>query len=87
MERLGVTSCLYTGGEFGFSCNIRRPMVLPDYAPPLDPTKPTVLTFYAPVVHPGMPAREQAALVRAEILSTPFAEYERRIRSWKPAEL
>jgi spermidine dehydrogenase len=81
MDKLGITSCLYTGGEFGFSCNIRRPMTFPDYQPPLDPAKPAVLTFYAPVVYPGMPAREQAARVRGEILATPFAEYERRIRS------
>jgi spermidine dehydrogenase len=81
MEKLGVTSCLYTGGEFGFSCNIRRPMVFPTYRPPFDPGKPAVLTFYAPVVHPNVPAREQAAGIRAEIFATPFKDYERRIRS------
>jgi len=81
MESLGVTSCMYTGGEFGFSCNIRRPMVFPTYRPPLDPGKPAVLTFYAPVVYPNLPAREQSVRGRLEVFSTPFVDYERRIRS------
>lgn len=81
LERLGITACVYTGGEFGFSCNIRRPMHLQGYEPPLDPNEPTVLTFYAPLTMPGLDARTQGAACRALALGTPFREYERRIRS------
>lgn len=81
LERLGITACLYTGGEFGYSCNIRRPMHIGEYRPALDPNQPTVMTFYAPLTAPGLDAKSQGALCRGQILSTPFREYERRIRS------
>jgi spermidine dehydrogenase len=76
---LGITACRYFGG-FGFSCNIRRPMLVGEYRPPLDPDKPTVLTFYVPFFYPGRPVREQGAEGRLEMLTTPFADYERQIR-------
>lgn len=81
MERLGLTACIYTGGEFGFSCNIRRPMALGSFTPPLHPDAPAILTFYAPPTRPGLAAADQGAQLRGEVLSTPFREYERRIRS------
>lgn len=81
LEKLGITSCLYTGGTFGFSCNIARPMVLKGYAPPLDPGRPAVLTFYAPLVYPKLDARAQGAAGRAEVLTTSARHLEQRIRT------
>ena len=80
LDKLGLTSCLYTGGEFGFACNIRRPMHLAGYRPPLDPNKPVVLTFYAPTCYPDESADVQGGRARAEIFGTSFAEFEGRIR-------
>jgi spermidine dehydrogenase len=79
LEKLGVTACRYQG-EFGFSCNLRQPMEVGDYRPPLDPRRPALLTFYVPFYSPGKPPRVQATIGRTELLTTTFAEYERRIR-------
>lgn len=79
LDRLGVAACLYEG-EFGFSCNIRRPMYAGSYRPPFGPDHPAMLTFYVTFERPGRPADEQGLLGRAELLRTSFAEYERRLR-------
>jgi spermidine dehydrogenase len=76
---LGLTGARWTSG-FGFSCNVRRQMVMPGYRPKLHPDAPTVITFYIPLYYPGLPAREQGAKGRLEMLSTSFAEYEEKIR-------
>lgn len=79
LDRLGLTACRWFDG-FGFSCNIRHPMIAGDYRPPLDPAKPVVLTFYVPFYYPGMPVKEQGIRGRIELLSTSYADYEFRIR-------
>jgi len=78
LQKLGLTGCRWFGG-FGFSCNIRKPMIVGDYSQPLHPDKPVVLTFYVPLHYPGLPVPEQGIRGREEILSTPFREYERKI--------
>ena len=80
MEKAGVTACLWDDGDFGFQCNLRRPLHDGDYRPPLDPDKPIFLTFYAPFVYPGQPADVQTSLGRMELLSTPFRDFEFKIR-------
>lgn len=80
LEKAGMTGCVYTHGDFGFSCNIRRPMHIGSYRPPLDPGKPTILTFYAPIYYEGLTAREQGIVGRNELLNTPYRELELRIR-------
>jgi spermidine dehydrogenase len=75
---LGLTGCRWFKG-FGYTCNIRRPMVVGDYKPPLHPDKPIILTFYVPLHYPGLPIKEQGEKGRTEILSTSYAEYEGRI--------
>ncbi len=79
LDRLGITACRYQG-EFGFSCNLRQPMQVGDYQPPLDPDRPALLTFYVPFYYPGHPPKIQGTMGRAELLSVSFPEYERRIR-------
>ena len=79
LHRLGVTACMWSGG-FGFSCNIRRSMVMGDYRPPLHPDRPIVMTFYVPLYYPGLRATEQGTRGRTELLQTSFREYERQIR-------
>ncbi|UCF87911.1 MAG: NAD(P)-binding protein [bacterium] len=78
LYNLGLTGCRWFEG-FGFSCNIRKPMIVGDYRQPLHPDKPVVLTFYVPLHYPGLPGPEQGTRGREEILSTPFRDYERKI--------
>ena len=80
LHNLGLTACRWFDG-FGFSCNIRRPMIIGDYRPPLDPDKPTILTFYVPFYYPGLSMKQQGVKGRMELLSTSYAEYERKILS------
>ncbi|MEQ8264110.1 hypothetical protein [Pseudohaliea sp.] len=47
MYRAEITACMYDG-EFGYECNIRRPIHTASYRPPLHPDEPTILTFYVP---------------------------------------
>lgn len=77
---LELTGCRWFSG-FGYSCNIRRPMIVGDYRPALHPDKPIVLTFYVPYHYPGLPPKEQGDRGRAEMLSTSFADFENRIRT------
>ena len=72
---LGITACRYNG-RFGFSCNIRLPMSVGRYRPPLDPDEPTVLTFYVPLIYPGLPVRAQCMRGRMDLLTTSYADYE-----------
>jgi spermidine dehydrogenase len=79
LERLGVSAAIWPEG-FGFTCNIRRPMIVEGKSQPLHPDKPIVLTFYTPIFKPGLERKEQGAVGRAELLSTSFSDYERQIR-------
>jgi spermidine dehydrogenase len=81
LHRLGITAAIWDrgAGDFGYTCNIRNPMQVGGYQPPLDPDQPTILTFYTPFHHPGLPLKEQTRLGRMELLSTSYPEFERRI--------
>ena len=81
LYKLGITAAIWDkqSDGFGFTCNIRSPMHVGDYRPPLDPNKPAVLSFYTPFHSPGLDAEAQVTLGRAELLSTPYSEYETRI--------
>lgn len=81
LYKLGITAAIWDqgGGDFGYTCNIRNPMQVGDYRPPLDPDRPTVLSFYTPFYYPGLPAAAQVRIGRAELLSTSYAQYEHRI--------
>jgi spermidine dehydrogenase len=79
LQRLGIAAAIWSGG-FGFTCNIRRPMVVGGQSQPLHPDEPIVLTFYAPIFKPGLPAKQQGIAGRAELLGTSFTGYERQIR-------
>ncbi len=78
LYRLGFTACTWDQG-FGFGCNIRKPMYVGDYRPPLHPDKPTVLTFYISFHQPGLPIEDQGEKGRAVLLGTSYAQFETRI--------
>jgi spermidine dehydrogenase len=79
LYKLGITACRWFDG-FGFSCNIRRPMLVGDDRPPLDPSKPIVLTFYVPFYFPGNSPAAQGSMGRLEMLSKSYRDYELLIR-------
>jgi spermidine dehydrogenase len=83
LHRLGVTAATWdrSEGDFGFTCNIRNPMQVGGYQPPLDPDRPAVLSFYTPFHRPGLPARVQATQGRMELLTTSYPQFERRIHA------
>src|SRR5690606_32277302 len=83
MAKLGISAARWfdgVGESFGFSCNIRQPMIIGDYQPPLDPDRPTVLNFHVPFFYPGMDPKAQGIRGRMEMLMTSYADFERRIR-------
>ncbi len=80
LYNLGLTACRWFDG-FGFSCNIRRPMIMDNYKPPLDPDKPTLVTFYMAFYYPDLPIAEQGNKGREELLSASYLDLERKIRA------
>jgi spermidine dehydrogenase len=80
LYKLDAPAVRYFNGGFGWSCNIRRPMVAGSYSPVLDPDKPIVLTFYLGLYTPGHSAAEQGDLGRKKLLGTTYADYENQIR-------
>jgi spermidine dehydrogenase len=83
LHRLGITAATWDRGEgdFGFTCNIRNPMQVGGYQPPLDPDRPTILSFYTPFHRPGLPARAQATQGRMELLTTTYPQFEQKIHA------
>ena len=81
LYKLGITAAIWDKHDdgFGFTCNIRSPMHVGGYRPPLDPNKPAVLSFYTPFHSPGLNPLAQVTLGRAELLSTSYSEYETKI--------
>jgi spermidine dehydrogenase len=80
LYKLGAPACRWFSEGFGFSCNIRRPMVAGGYQPPFHPDMPTVLTFYLGLYTPGLKAYDQGVMGRARMLEASYADVERRIR-------
>lgn len=81
MAKLGISAChFFSDRGLGAYCNIKRPMIFGDNQSPLNPEKPVVLTFYAGFPKPGLPAKEQAAAIRWELLSKSYAEIELAVR-------
>ena len=83
LEKLGITAAIWDYQEdgFGYTCNVRDPMQVGDYQPPLKPDQPAVMSFYTPFFYPGLPAKAQVARGRAELLTTPYPAYEEKILS------
>ena len=81
LENLGITAAIWSkdAGDFGYTCNIRTPMQVGGYQPPLDPGRPTVLSFYTPFHSPGLPIEAQVSAGRSELLNTSYSEYEHKI--------
>ncbi|MFL6278317.1 MAG: NAD(P)-binding protein [Blastocatellia bacterium] len=79
LYRLGISECRWFEG-FGNYTAIRKIATFGPVAPTISPDSPVVLTLKVLFSYPGEPLKQQVAKGRAELLSTPFRDYERRIR-------
>lgn len=79
LYKLGYTCCSWRGG-FGFSGNIRAPMYVGDYRPPLDPDQPIIFTLYVPFPQRGLPLVDQGKVARAILYATSYRDFELKIR-------
>ncbi len=79
LYKLGISSATWFEG-FGRYVNVRKSATFGLDSNTVGPDLPTVLTLFVDFAKPGLPARAQGQMGRAELLSTSFVDYERRIR-------
>jgi spermidine dehydrogenase len=76
---LGLTECQWFEG-LGNYMTMRKVATFGPGSTALSPDAPTVINLKILFPHPGKPIQEQTSRGRMELFSTPFREYERRIR-------
>jgi len=79
-EQLGLAS-VSSPGMYHTSVQLEQPTIIGDYCPPVAPDKPILLRMIRTPCKPGHPARVQHRAGHVELLSTPFATFERSIRA------
>src|ERR1700733_14482549 len=79
LYKMGICGCQWFEG-LGTYLQIRKLALCGGDAPTIGPDSPVVLTVKVLYSHPGHTAEEQGHMGRAEMISTPFREYERQIR-------
>jgi spermidine dehydrogenase len=79
LYKLGLSECQWFGG-LGNYLAVHRVATFGAASPTFGPDSPTVLTLKILFSYPGVPIDVQTSRGRAELLSTSFREYERRIR-------
>jgi spermidine dehydrogenase len=80
LYKLGISECQWFEG-IGNYFALRKMATFGAVSPSVSPDSPVVLTLKILSSSPGLTIAEQVGRGRAELLSTPFAEYERRIRN------
>ena len=79
LYKMGITGCRWFEG-IGNYTEVRKLATFGADSPTIGPDSPTVLTLKVLYSYPGLPTEAQGHRGRGEMLSTSFAEYERRIR-------
>jgi spermidine dehydrogenase len=79
LYKMGISGCQWFEG-LGTYLQIRKLALCGANSPTIGPDSPVVLTIKVVYSHPGHTAEEQGHIGRAEMISTPFREYERQIR-------
>lgn len=79
LYRLGLHECRWFDG-IGDYFAIRKTATMGPVSRNISPDSPVVLTLKILFSYPGAPIAEQVSRGRAELMTTPFREYERRIR-------
>ena len=79
LYNMGLTECQWFEG-IGNYLTMRKMATLGTDPPTISPDSPVVITLKILFSKPGLSLEEQTVRGRAELLSTPFRVYERRIR-------
>jgi spermidine dehydrogenase len=79
LQKMGITGCRWFDGV-GNYFDVRRVAVGGGVEPTISPDEPIVLTLKVLYAYPGYSTEEQGHRGRGEMLTTPFRDYERRIR-------
>lgn len=79
LYKLGISGCQWFEGLGSFTA-VRKVPLFSTESKTIGPDSPVVLTLKVLFTHPGLPLKDQGNLGRAELLSTSFREYERKIR-------
>jgi spermidine dehydrogenase len=79
LHKLGLSGGRWFEG-FGFWTEVRTTATFGPDSPTIGPDSPTVLSLIVPFYYPGLPAAEQCSKGRAELLSTSFRDFERKVR-------
>jgi spermidine dehydrogenase len=80
MYKMGISGCQWFEGLGNFTAVRKVPTFSTDQKT-IGPDSPVVLTLKVLFPHYGQPLQDQGNLGRAELLTTSFREYERRIRT------
>jgi spermidine dehydrogenase len=79
LYKMGISGCQWFEG-LGSYLQIRKTALCGADSPTIGPDSPVVLTVKVLYSYIGKSAEEQGHLGRAEMIATPFREYERQIR-------
>jgi spermidine dehydrogenase len=79
LYKMGISGCQWFEG-LGSYLQIRKLALCGADSPTIGPDSPVVLTIKVLYTHPGQSTEQQGHTGRAEMISTPFREYERQIR-------
>ena len=79
LYKMGISGCQWFEG-LGSFLQVRKLALCGADSPTVGPDSPVVLTVKVLYSRPGHTAEEQGHLGRAEMIGTPFREYERQIR-------
>jgi len=79
LYKMGISGCQWFEG-IGSYIQLRKLALCGANSPTIGPDSPMVLTIKVLYSRPGHTAEEQGHLGRAEMIATPFREYERQIR-------
>ncbi|MEW5974926.1 MAG: NAD(P)-binding protein [Acidobacteriota bacterium] len=79
LHKLGLSGGRWFEG-FGYWTEVRTIATFGSYTSTIGPDSPTVLSLIVPFFYPGLSVAEQCRKGRAELLSTSFRDFERKIR-------
>jgi spermidine dehydrogenase len=79
LYKMGISGCRWFEG-IGDYLEVRKIATIGSDSPTISADSPVVLTLKILYAHPGLPTATQGHKGRAEMMSTSFREYERRIR-------
>jgi spermidine dehydrogenase len=79
LYKMGISGCQWFDG-LGSYLQVRKVALCGADSPTIGPDSPVVLAIKVLYTYPGKTAEQQGHMGRAEMISTPFREYERQIR-------